>query len=104
MNSSPLLSRLFDQFREPLELFTGELLVADERRHSLLDGAVEERLHEPFERRAPCPIARDGWDEHVAETLLLVTQEPLLFEDAQQRAHGRVARWIGNGVGHFGRG
>src|SRR5262249_50099935 len=54
--------------------------------------------------RALGPIAMNDWLVHVAEIFSLVADVSLLFEDAERSADGRVARRIGEGLLHVGRG
>ena len=77
----------------PFELRLGQAsrLPAEQRRHRLFGGPVEERLDEMSQRGAARGPARRHRAVHVPQALLLMAHVPLLLEDAELRADRRRA-------------
>src|SRR5262249_7236628 len=85
MSASCLLG-LRDECCDPIELLRGQLRFRrlDERRHRVLDRAVEERLHQVRYCGPLRVAARDRRHIDVAWTVLLVAQMPALLEEPQE--------------------
>src|SRR3954470_13185218 len=91
-----LLFRLSDHLREPLPIRRRELPVRhlEQSGNGIRWRAIEERLHDVAQRRAPHLGAGGGRLVHVAEAILLVREVALVLEEVEHRPHGRVARRV----------
>src|SRR5262245_3911483 len=89
---SNILARLRDEFRDSVQLFVRQscAFTAEQRRHGLLGGAVEECVHEMSKRRFASGAARSGRHIHVAHAVLFVPHVSLVLEHAQLGPDGGI--------------
>ena len=99
-SSSSFLPGLLNQLRQSRQFGLGHVRRRGlEQRGNGLDGrTLEEGVDQVLERRAFRALAADARHIEVAWTILLVPHVALVFEDAQHRAHGRIAGRIGEPV------
>jgi hypothetical protein len=91
---------------ETLQLIGGNFAAVgiDQRGDRVRERALEEGLEHALERRAAGGGARLGGEEDVARAVRAMSQMAFFFEDAEERADGRIAGRIGQSGGDLGRG
>src|SRR5207249_9327355 len=77
--------------------------LVEQRRDGLFGGAVEESLKDVTQRGPLGVVARDSGPVDVARAVLFVPDVPLVLENPQHRANGRVARRVRERLLHVGR-